>query len=79
MAYAPVRSIIPSLKIGDYLSVQAHKPRSISHLIAALMQSSVVIKLDCNKARKVGTSGKSHTENNSQRLPDREQLTKVMT
>ena len=32
MAYAPVRSIIPSLKLGDYLSVQAHKPCSISHL-----------------------------------------------
>ena len=32
MVYAPVRSIIPSLKLGDYLSVQAHKPCSISHL-----------------------------------------------
>ena len=31
MVYAPVRSIIPSLKLGDYLSVQAHKPSSISH------------------------------------------------
>ena len=30
---APVRSIIPSLKLGDYFSVQAHKPCSISHLI----------------------------------------------
>ena len=29
---APVRSIIPSLKLGDYLSVQTHKPCSISHL-----------------------------------------------
>ena len=29
---APVRSIIPELKLGDYLSVQAHKPCSISHL-----------------------------------------------
>ena len=27
MVFAPVRSIIPSLKHGDYLSVQAHKPR----------------------------------------------------
>ena len=26
MVCAPVRSIIPSLKLGDYLSVQAHKP-----------------------------------------------------
>ena len=31
MVCAHVRSIIPSLKIGDYLSVQAHKPCSISH------------------------------------------------
>ena len=34
MVCAPVRSIIPSLKLGDYLSVQAHKPCSISHLEA---------------------------------------------
>ena len=27
----PGRSIIPSLKLGNYLSVQAHKPCSISH------------------------------------------------
>ena len=32
MVCEPVRSIIPSLKLGDYLSVQAHKPCSISHL-----------------------------------------------
>ena len=32
MVCAPVLSIIPSLKLGDYLSVQAHKPCSISHL-----------------------------------------------
>ena len=32
MVCAPVRSIISSLKLGDYLSVQAHKPCSISHL-----------------------------------------------
>ena len=32
MVCAPVRSIIPELKLGDYLSVQAHKPCSISHL-----------------------------------------------
>ena len=32
MDCAPVRSIIPSLKLGDYLSVQAHNPCSISHL-----------------------------------------------
>ena len=33
MVCAPVRPIIPSLKLGDYLSVQAHKPCSISHLV----------------------------------------------
>ena len=33
MVCAPVRSIIPSLKLGDYLSVQAHKPCSISLLL----------------------------------------------
>ena len=32
MVCRPVRSIIPSLKLGDYLSVQAHKPCSISHI-----------------------------------------------
>ena len=34
MVYAPVRSTIPSLKLGDYLSVQAHKPCSVSHFFA---------------------------------------------
>ena len=34
MVCAPVRSIIPSLKLGDYLSVQAHKPCFISHLVS---------------------------------------------
>ena len=32
MVCVPVRLIIPSLKLGDYLSAQAHKPCSISHL-----------------------------------------------
>ena len=32
MVCAPVWSIIPSLKLGDYFSVQAHKPCSISHI-----------------------------------------------
>ena len=32
MVCAPVRSIIPSVNLGDYLSVQAQKPCSISHL-----------------------------------------------
>ena len=33
MVCGPVRSIISSLKLGNYLSVQAHKPCSISHLL----------------------------------------------
>ena len=32
MVCAPVPSIIPSLKLGNYLSVQAHKPCCISQL-----------------------------------------------
>ena len=32
MVCAPVRPIIPSLKLGDYFSVQAYKPCAISHL-----------------------------------------------
>ena len=31
MVCASVRSIIPSLKLGDYLSVQAHKLCSITY------------------------------------------------
>ena len=38
MACAPVRSIIPSLKLGDYLSVQAHKPCSITYVSKKLGQ-----------------------------------------
>ena len=30
--FVPLRSIIPSLKLGDYLYVQAQKPCSISHI-----------------------------------------------
>ena len=37
MVCAPVRSITPSLKLGDYLSVQAHKPCSISHLLGIIL------------------------------------------
>ena len=33
MVCAPVRSIIPSVKLGDYLSVQAHKLCSISDFL----------------------------------------------
>ena len=38
MVCTPVRSIIPSLKLGDYLSVQVHKPCSISHLYSFIFQ-----------------------------------------
>ena len=31
-----VRSIISSLKLGDYLAVQAHKPCFISHRVLAI-------------------------------------------
>ena len=41
MVCAPVRSIIPSLKLGDYLSVQAHKPCSISHVCEEQTEKSV--------------------------------------
>ena len=37
MVCAPVRSIIPSPKLGDYLFVQAHKPCSISYKCFCLM------------------------------------------
>ena len=40
MVCAPVRSIIPSLKLGDYLSVQALKPCSISHWTIADVTSA---------------------------------------
>ena len=43
MVGAPVRSIIPSLKLGDYLSVQAHKQCSISH-IYGISRQYVAIK-----------------------------------
>ena len=43
MVCAPVRSIIPELKLGDYLSVPAHKPCSISHL--CLLTSDVCFRI----------------------------------
>ena len=45
MVCAPVRSIIPSLKLGDYLSVQAHNPCSISHLLPKVSGESLQIVL----------------------------------
>ena len=43
MVCAPVRSIILSLKLGDYLSVQAHNPCSISHLSSDIPGQSIGI------------------------------------
>ena len=43
MVCASVQSIIPSLKLGDYLSVQAHKPCSISHLSFKLWSDIIVL------------------------------------
>ena len=54
MVYAPVRSIIPSLKLGDYLSVQAHKPCSISHLMWAPLSRSHL----CKAATSLGEGGR---------------------
>ena len=42
MVCVPVRSIIPLLKLGDYLFVQAHKPCSISHLFQGHWKESVI-------------------------------------
>ena len=56
MVCAPVRSIIPSLKLGDYLSVQAHKPCSISHLtvlISSKISNYIENKLYLRFFRKV--------------------------
>ena len=53
MVCAPVRSIIHLLKLGDYLSVQAHKPCSISHLFAQkkidFLSSKVMFRPGCSK------------------------------
>ena len=53
MVCAPVRSIIHLLKLGDYLSVQAHKPCSISHLFAQkkidFLSSRVMFRPGCSK------------------------------
>ena len=43
MVCAPVRSIIPSLKLGNYPSVQAHKPCSISQNTMDCAKTCVII------------------------------------
>ena len=44
MVCAPVRSIMPSLKLGDYLSVQAHKPCSISHIYNRILTDKILTR-----------------------------------
>ena len=53
MVCVPVRSIIPSLKLGDYLSVQAHKPCSISHLAACLKSNLQNCIQSCGQGARV--------------------------
>ena len=43
MVGGPVRSLIPSLKLGDYLSVQVHKPCSISLLMFCFLNEIIII------------------------------------
>ena len=43
MVCAPVRSIIPSLKLGDYLSVQAHKTILYLSLIKKMSIRSTIV------------------------------------
>ena len=45
MVCAPVRSIIPSLKLGDYLSVQAHKTMLYLSLVYTLFLVNLYILL----------------------------------
>ena len=49
MVCAPVRSIISSLKLGDYLSVQAHKPCSISQLMRPNDADGMANRVDLDK------------------------------
>ena len=43
MVCVPVRSIILSLKLGDSLSIQVHKPCSISHLFSGDLSDNVQV------------------------------------
>ena len=54
MVCASVRSIIPSLKLGDYLCVQARKPCSISHIFTSIDiegTETLIIKLPFRSLR----------------------------
>ena len=42
MVCAPVRSIIPSLKLEDYFSVEAQKPCSISQVCSSMVVSGLI-------------------------------------
>ena len=64
MVCVPVRSIIPSLKLGDYLSIQAHKPCSISHLLTIFFAGAAVpIKISGDRYR-CNVCGKNLSERN---------------
>ena len=54
MVCAPVRSIIPELKLGDYLSVQAHKTCSISHLYFAIPVGRELYVIEVEKSKDEG-------------------------
>ena len=55
MVCAPVGSIIPSLKLGDYLSVQAHKPAlSPTCSMADGISFYVSLSLNCTDVYKRG-------------------------
>ena len=47
MVSVPVRSIIPELKLGDYLALQAHKPCSVSHLLAKTL--TLLVRFSFNR------------------------------
>ena len=48
MVCASVRSIIPSLKLGDYLFGQVHKPCSISHIVYEYHSNCMRNKISTN-------------------------------
>ena len=71
MVCASVRSIIPLLKLGDYLSVQAHKPCSISQFIfifngtAAEMDSVNIFKACSHGRIDISTQSAEHRKKSS--------------
>ena len=63
MVCAPVRSIIPSLKLGDYLSVQAHNPCSISHLAPDYCRSFCLLLIFLISRHRINCSHNSQKQN----------------